>query len=214
MDRDDWRAHEILLNVQSGEPCEIVERDSYGNIKSKIPNPKRLTYSSHECYFKSPQQMSELFKDVPDAVSNTLDVMEKCYVEIDLNETLPCLLAACFRRQRKLYEGRASQSRRRLFMAAVQRRYSQTLSPERLAKVQEIYPGKDPLEVVKERLNYEMDVIVPKGISDYLLIVWDFINWAKRNAIPMGPGRGSGRVKCLYTDQSNGYRTIAVPFVL
>src|SRR4029079_5447600 len=51
MDREDWRAHEILLNIQSGEPCEVWERDSQGNPKRRIPNPKRRTYSSHECYF-------------------------------------------------------------------------------------------------------------------------------------------------------------------
>ena len=59
-------------------------------------------------------------------------------------------------------------------------------------KVKEIYPDKDPIEVVRSDLNYEMSIIVPKGMSDYLLIVWDFINWAKQNGIPMGPGRGSG----------------------
>ncbi len=58
--------------------------------------------------------------------------------------------------------------------------------------MQEIYPDRDPMEVVRERLNYEMSIIVPKGMGDYLLIVWDFIHWAKQNGIPMGPGRGSG----------------------
>ena len=48
------------------------------------------------------------------------------------------------------------------------------------------------MEVSGRGCNYEMSIIVPKGMSDYLLIVWDFINWAKRNGIPMGPGRGSG----------------------
>ena len=61
--------------------------------------------------------------------------------------------------------------------------------------------GKDPRDLSRaetpcrscsERLNYEMNIIVPKGMCDYLLIVWDFINWAKSNGIPMGPGRGSG----------------------
>ena len=53
MERDDWRAHEILCNIQSGEPCEIWEKDSYGNPKFRVPNPKRQTYPSHEYYFKS-----------------------------------------------------------------------------------------------------------------------------------------------------------------
>lgn len=77
MDRSDWKAHEILLNVQSGEPCEIWENDSFGNPKMRVPNPKRHTYASHEYYFKSPEQMAALFADIPEALSNTLLVAEK-----------------------------------------------------------------------------------------------------------------------------------------
>src|SRR5690606_28955783 len=62
IEREDWRAHEVLLNVQSGEPCEMWEKDSQGNPKFRVPNPKRRTYSSHELYFKSPEQMQELFQ--------------------------------------------------------------------------------------------------------------------------------------------------------
>ena len=95
MAREDWRAHEILLNVQSGEPCEIWERDAQGNPKRRIPNPKRHTYASHECYFKMPQQMVDLFQDIPEAISNTLEVAEKCQLEIDFqDETLSCLCTA------------------------------------------------------------------------------------------------------------------------
>jgi DNA polymerase III subunit alpha len=83
MEREDWKAHEILLNVQSGEPCEIWEKDSLGNPKHRKSNPKRLTYPSHEYYFKTPQQMKELFSDIPEAISNTLIVAEKCRMEID-----------------------------------------------------------------------------------------------------------------------------------
>ena len=70
IDREDWRAHEILLNIQSGEPCEIWEKDSHGNPKFRVPNPKRRTYASHEYYFKSPEQMEALFTDIPEAIAN------------------------------------------------------------------------------------------------------------------------------------------------
>ncbi len=60
-DREDWRAHEILMNIQSGEPCEIWEKDSYGNPKFRMPNPKRQTYPSHEYYFKSPAANGKTF---------------------------------------------------------------------------------------------------------------------------------------------------------
>jgi DNA polymerase-3 subunit alpha len=68
IEKEDWRAHEILLNVQSGEPCEIWERDSQGNLKNKAPNPKRETAHSRELYFKSPEQMGHLFADLPEAI--------------------------------------------------------------------------------------------------------------------------------------------------
>lgn len=83
IDSQDWRAHEILLNIQSGEPCEIWERDSAGNLKNKAPNPKRETAFTHELYFKSPEEMQELFSDIPQALSNTLSLAEKCKCDLD-----------------------------------------------------------------------------------------------------------------------------------
>ena len=85
IDQQDWRAHEILLNVQSGEPTELIEKDASGNIKFRRLNPKRATYSSIECYFKNPQQMATLFADIPEAITNTLEIAEKCHVELDFN---------------------------------------------------------------------------------------------------------------------------------
>ena len=72
-----------FLNVQSGEPCEIWEKDSQGNVKFRIPNPKRQTYPSYEYYFKSSVQMATLFKDLPQSISNTSVIFEKCSLEID-----------------------------------------------------------------------------------------------------------------------------------
>ena len=192
MDRSDWKAHEILLNIQSGEPCEIWEKDSYGNPKFRVANPKRHTYPSHELYFKSAEQMAALFADIPEAVANTLRVAEKCNVAIDFKtKHYPVYLPPGL--EGKPYTKEEQSKAVEAFLwklceEGIGRRYT----AERLAKVQEIYPGRDPMEVVRERLTYEMSVIVPKGMSDYLLIVWDFIDWAKRNGIPMGPGRGSG----------------------
>lgn len=192
IDREDWRPHEILLNIQSGEPCEIWEKDSQGNPKFRTPNPKRRTYSSHECYFKSPEQMAALFHDLPLAISNTLLIAEKCQMEMDFKTKhypvyLPPSLNNC--EYTKEEQVKAVESYLwELCEAGIVQRYT----PERLAKVQEVYPGKEPMQVVRERLDYEMSIIVPKEMADYLLIVWDFINWAKRQGIPVGPGRGSG----------------------
>lgn len=192
MDRDDWKAHEILLNVQSGEPCEIWEKDSLGNPKFRRANPKRLTYPSHEYYFKSPEQMSALFADIPQAISNTVKIADACHVEIDFKtKHYPVYIPPALEGKKYTKEEQVQAVEKYLWELCndgLSKRYT----PERLAKVQEVYPGRDPMQVVKERLDYEMSVIAPKGMCDYLLIVWDFINWAKRTGIPMGPGRGSG----------------------
>lgn len=185
MEREDWLAHEVLLNIQSGEPCEIWEKDAHGIPKFKVPNPKRRTYSSHECYFKTPDQMKALFSDVPEAISNTLEVAEKCDVSLDFKtKHYPVYTPPSIEGQTQTVE----EYLWKLCKEGIGQRYT----PDRLAKIKEIFPDKDPLQIVEERLKYEMNVIVPKGMSDYLLIVWDFIHWAKSNGIPMGPGRGSG----------------------
>lgn len=192
INRDEWRAHEILLNIQSGEPTEIWEKDSMGNPKFRTPNPKRRTYPSHECYFKSPAQMLELFKDVPEAISNTQVIADKCSVAIDFKTkhypvyTPPSIEGKSYTKEEQNKE--VEKYLWQLCEEGIPKRYNE----ERLAKVKEIFPDKDPMQIVRERLDYEMGIIVPKGMSDYLLIVWDFINWSKRNGIPMGPGRGSG----------------------
>jgi DNA polymerase-3 subunit alpha len=192
LNREDWRAHEILLNIQSGEPCEIWEKDSYGNLKFRLPNPKRQTYPSHEYYFKSSQQMQELFADVPEALEQTIKIAEQCNVEIDFKTKhypiyLPPTLSQSTYTKEEQSEA-VEKFLRELCEEGIPLRYT----PERLAKVKEIYPDRDPMHIIRERLEYELSIIIPKGMSDYLLIVWDFINWAKRNGIPMGPGRGSG----------------------
>lgn len=192
VERDDWRAHEILLNIQSGEPCEIWEKDGQGKLKFRLPNPKRQTYPSHEYYFKSSQQMRALFSDVPEALDRTLRIAEQCRVEIDFKtKHYPVYLPPGLKTasMTKEEQTRAVES---FLWQLCEEGIPQRYTPERLATVKAIYPNREPMEVIRSRLEYEMGIIVPKGMADYLLIVWDFINWAKRNGIPMGPGRGSG----------------------
>lgn len=192
IERSDWKAHEILCNIQSGEPCEVWEKDSNGNPKFRVPNPKRETYPSHEYDFKSPQQMAEIFADIPEALSNSLLIADKCRLEIDFKTRhYPVYLPPSLEGKKYTKEEQAKAVEEYLWKLCkdgIEKRYT----ADKLKKVQEIYPGRDPMDVVRERLDYEMNVIVPKGMADYLLIVWDFIYWAKRNGIPVGPGRGSG----------------------
>lgn len=190
--REDWRAHEVLLNIQSGEPCEIWEKDAYGNPKCKVPNPKRRTYASHEYDFKSPAQMAALFHDLPEALSNTLAIADKCTLELDFkSKHYPVFIPPAMQGTSFTKEEQAKAAEEFLWDLC-RKGIPQRYTAERLAKVAELFPGQDPQKVVEDRLHYEMSVIVPKGMSDYLLIVWDFIHWAKTNKVPMGPGRGSG----------------------
>ncbi|WP_420421903.1 DNA polymerase III subunit alpha [Simkania sp.] len=192
LEPDDWKAHEILMNVQSGETCEVVERDSYGNVKGRMPNPKRKVIPTHELYFKSPEQMEALFADLPEAIANTEKIAEQCELTLDFKTkyypvfTPPHLEGKEIAEEERVRE--AEKFLRDLCEHGIPKRYT----AERLAKVEEQYHGQDPLDVVHSRLDQELEIITSKGMCDYLLIVYDFIAWAKGQGIPVGPGRGSG----------------------
>lgn len=192
LDREEWKAHEILLNVQSGEPCEVWEKDAFGTPKFKVPNPKRKTFYSHSYYFKSPEEMGKLFADLPEAIENTVKVAEKCTLEIDFKTKhypvyIPEKMQGLQISEEERKKG-VAEFLQELCEEGIKKRYTE----ERLAKVGEKYPDQDPLQVVKDRLDLEMGVICSKELADYLLIVWDFIHWGKEKGIPFGPGRGSG----------------------
>ncbi|WP_213318778.1 DNA polymerase III subunit alpha [Chlamydiifrater volucris] len=183
---DDWLAHEILLNIQSGETIRTAKQNTY------VSNPKRKFYPSREYYFKSPGEMLAIFSDIPEAISNTNIVAEKCNLELDFDKKhypiyVPEELKGTSYTEKERYEASAK-FLRQLCDEGLKTKYS----PEVLEYIAKKFPGKDPMNVVKERLESEMSVIIPKGMCDYLLIVWDIIHWAKANGIPVGPGRGSG----------------------
>lgn len=201
MERGDWRAHEILMNISSGEPCEIWERDPQGNPKNRVLNPKRKIQFTHELYFKSPQEMQSLFVDSPEAIFETMNVAEKCHFEMDLSSKFyPVFIPPHLENTKYTVKERrqaAEEFLRKLCEEGIAKRYND----KALEKVAEKYPDKAPIQVVRDRLAYELDLIIHKGLGDYLLIVYDFISWAKRQGIPVGPGRGSGAgsIVCFLT---------------
>lgn len=186
LQREDYKAHEILLNVQSGEPCEIWQRDSQGRPQLRIPNPKRKIYSSHEYYFKSPKEMEELFKDCPIVLKNSVEIADRCNFSLDFDTKHYPVFDPPTESDKPRKEA-AEDYFRDLCENGISKRYTQ----DKLDVIQKKFPDKDPLQIVKDRLNYELDLIISKGMCDYLLIVFDFIFWAKRHQIPVGPGRGS-----------------------
>jgi len=149
--KEDARTHEILLCIQTGK---------------SINDEDRMTFSTDEVYLKSAEEMRQLFRNIPEAVENTLKVAERCNVELDFS-------------QRHLPEFKAPEGKDPY-------EYLKELCMDGLAR---LYGDKK--DEYTERLEYELSVIKHMGYVDYFLIVWDFIKYAKDNGIMVGPGRGS-----------------------
>ncbi|MDB4793706.1 DNA polymerase III subunit alpha [Methylacidiphilales bacterium] len=135
---------------------------------AKIADENRMRYSSPEFYLKTTEEMAALFKDVPDALATTLEIAEKCDLKLVLGENkFPAYTVP---------EGETRDGYlRRLCEEGLVRRFGER--------------AKEP--ELRQRLDFELEVLGKTGFTSYFLIVWDFIDYAKRNGIPVGPGRGS-----------------------
>ncbi len=164
LEADDFEPHEIRVCIHDGKVLDDKNR------------PRR--YTSQQ-YLRTPEEMAELFADIPEALENTWLIAERCNIELSLGKNyLPDFpdipkeqtVEEYFRDQAKLG---LEQRLLTLFDS----------SSEDFAKQRKPYD---------ERLALELDVIIEMGFPGYFLIVADFIQWAKDNDIPVGPGRGSG----------------------
>lgn len=189
---EDYKAQEILMNIQAGEVCEIWERDQFGNPKSKTLNPKRMVLPSHEFYFKTYDEMAQAFQGFEEALSNTLKIAEKIDFSFDFSKKFyPVFIPPSLKDQSYTDNQRQKEAAdylKKLCYEGIEKRYTE----EKLLVIKEKFPEKDPLEIVHARLEHELEIIISKSLCDYLLIVHDFIAWAKSKKIPVGPGRGSG----------------------
>jgi DNA polymerase-3 subunit alpha len=137
-----------------------------------LADSKRMRHSTDQLYVTSPEEMLAYFSDVPEAVHNTMRIAEQCTLELQLGKAmLPTF---------RVPEGHTPDS----YMAELA-----TTGLE--ARFKEL-PYAVDRELYLHRLGTELAVISKMGFSGYFLIVQDFINWAKRSGIPVGPGRGSG----------------------
>ncbi len=146
------------------------------------PNdPERLSLKTDDFSMIPPDQMAEIFKDTPEAISNTQKVAELCQFEFELGKTkLPHF---------PVPEGKTAESfLTELCEEGLIKRFGENVTPE-----------------IRERMNYELSVINKTGFAGYILIVQDFVNWAKNNRIVVGPGRGSagGSLVCYITNITN-----------
>ena len=151
-------------------------------------DPNRLRHSVHEFYVKSPEQMAELFADIPEALENTQEIAAKCNLEIKLGNPTPPNF--------KFSRERAAESE--ISIPEPDKEYS--LENDKVLFIEESKKGLEKrLKIVPEekheeyraRLQVEIDIINNMKFPGYMLIVWDFVDAAKQMGIPVGPGRGS-----------------------
>ena len=204
------RAEEALLDlayarglpIVATNPCCFAEAD-FGAAHDAMLCIANSTYiesedrprSSPDAWMKPAEAMAALFEDLPEAIANTLVVAQRCAVAAPKRKPiLPSLAGdregeAALLRER----ARAGLDKRLAKIAAIEGKpWSATPSPNRLSQGGEGLAGDDWTRPYRERLDYELDVIISMGFPGYFLIVADFIQWAKEQDIPVGPGRGSG----------------------
>lgn len=149
-----------------------------------LQDETRLRLGSEQFYFKSQDQMRDLFNDCPEALENTLKIAEQCHVEFKLKDAhgKPIYHLPTFPTKdgRNLHDEILEKSKNGLELRF------QELKEQGLPVLEELKPD------YYKRLEYEIGIIEKMGFSGYFLIVQDFINWAKDHHIPVGPGRGSG----------------------
>lgn len=153
LDRQHHESHDVMLCIGTG---------------SMVMDEKRMRYSP-ELYFKSGEEMAALFAEVPEAISNTVRVAERCQLEMEFGKP-----------KYPAFEPPPGQTReeylRKLCWDGLRDRYGERADTD---------------AELRSRLEYELGVIEKTGFVSYFLIVWDFINYAKVQGIPVGPGRGS-----------------------
>ncbi|MBU2499443.1 MAG: DNA polymerase III subunit alpha, partial [Proteobacteria bacterium] len=164
LNREDAEAHDALLCIQTGK---------------SVDDPKRLKFSTTEFFFKSREEMESTFgeTDFTEALSNTVDIANRCAYEMEFG--------------RYKYPVFHVPSGRSLDEFLAQE--AQDGLGRRLAQEEEESGPLEPeaLKECRERLQFELDIITRMGFASYFLIVADFIDYARRNDIPVGPGRGS-----------------------
>ena len=147
--KEDSYNHEVLLCIQTGK---------------KMSDEDRMRFETDELYIKSPEEMADYFSNIPEVISNTVKIADKCNVEFEFGHTI--LPNYDVPEEYKTHEAYL----RKLCEDGIKKRY-----------------GENPTKEIIDRMEYEISVIEKMGYVDYFLIVWDFIHYAKSNDIPVGP---------------------------
>jgi DNA polymerase-3 subunit alpha len=158
--REDAPAHDALLCIQTGK---------------NLSDERRMRLETDEFYLKSPEEMGELFKDIPEAIENTLAIAERLNLEFDFN---------------KYHFPKFTPPEGKDLAHYLRERAKEGLA-RRILQVKALRPDFNSDELYEKRLETELEVIVKMGFAGYFLIVADFIGYAKERGLPVGPGRGS-----------------------
>ncbi|MCH7871773.1 MAG: DNA polymerase III subunit alpha, partial [Planctomycetes bacterium] len=172
LEHDDVEAHDVLCCINTGK---------------LLTDTDRFKFDSDQFYFKSPEEMAGLFPDYPEAIANTILVADMCELEIDLSKRHAPVFRVpeAMKVDLDVKAGEAEDAallRKKVYEGAAER--YETITDE-----------------LRERIDYELEVITSKGFASYFLIVWDCVNYAREHGIPVG-ARGSGCssvvAHCLY----------------
>ncbi len=196
---DEFEAHEVRVCIHDGRALD---------------DPRRVRAHSDQQYLRSPEEMAELFSDIPEALENTVEIAKRCNVEVSLGTyylpeyPIPDDFENDPFFQHESYEGLKQQTQRVLKTKwegkedtpeyAKELRtgiFFRKISIEGLnERLQFLFADKadEKRPAYRERLDFELDIILEMGFPGYFLIVMDFIQWGKDHDIPVGPGRGSG----------------------
>src|ERR1700730_15705788 len=159
----DAHPHDILLCIGTGKAYS---------------DPKRMRYESRNFFLKTPEQMTEVFKDYPDALANTVRIAERCNVLLPEGENfLPN------------FDVPAPYTLDEYFEHVVREGFKNRLT--RLQQLANTGTLRHTIDEYERRLSYEVEMITRMQYPGYFLIVWDFIRYARERGIPVGPGRGS-----------------------
>ncbi len=172
-------ARELDVNLVATNDCHYLTKDDFEfhevllciQTKKTLLDENRMSFNTNEFYIKSKEEMNEAFKHVKDAISNTVKIADMCNLEFEFGNT-------------KLPE----------FKLEKEISHFEYFKNICYSNISNKYPNITNEEETKitKRLEYELEIINKMGFIDYFLIVADFINFAKNNNIPVGPGRGSG----------------------
>jgi DNA polymerase III subunit alpha len=182
-------ASRMKLPVVATHPVQFLQSEDYEAHEARIcisegeilGNARRVRKFTREQYFKSSEQMAQLFADIPSALANTLEIAKRCNITLELGKSkLPNFPTPPVNGQQLSADD-----------------YFRHVSHEGLKeRMLMLYPDAGEREKQMpsylERLEFEIGTILKMGFPGYFLIVGDFIQWAKANGCPVGPGRGSG----------------------